>query len=129
MSDSLSEYRQRNKFVYVLYEVIGTCFLTLAAFVGHYPPALIVASFMAWELSAAHFNVGLTFAEIVMVGDKSVCGMGVLIVILGQCIGFAASFGIMAALTTILEFEVMGDTVRSILPLPSFIGQICPMAT
>ena len=55
---------------------------------GMYQGGLLVVSLISWELSAAHFNVGLTLAELFMnYGRGPVCGKPLWVVLIAQIVG------------------------------------------
>ena len=55
---------------------------------GRYTGGLLIATLISWELSASHFNMGLTLAELFMnFGNGQVCGAPFWVVISAQIIG------------------------------------------
>ena len=58
----MENFGKRNKTAFVLYEFVGTAFLCFAANykLSSVPAFLLLISVLAWELSAAHFNLALT---------------------------------------------------------------------
>ena len=60
------DFKDRNKQLYILYELLGSCLLMIGVNFGFGSLVLTCISLWSWELSAAHFNWGLTLCEIFM---------------------------------------------------------------
>ena len=60
------DFKDKNKFLYIFYEMLGMSVIMVGSIYGDLAGSIFVASLISWELSAAHFNIGLTLAEICM---------------------------------------------------------------
>ena len=60
-------FKDKNKLLFLLYEMLGMMILTIAFNMSHqYAILIIVVSIWAWDVSAAHFNPAITFGTFVM---------------------------------------------------------------